>query len=1005
MTRIFISLTLLLVIIAVAAQAQFINRDQVKGNESYSNYAGRNYENYSVQFNKRKIYDNFGNFLVDGLSVYELGESQSEVVNGLGGLSNVQKSKYYNLWFNNLLIGNDSYGGFNSRIMLGEAIRTKFTSLTLDKARFNGIRWDASTNKYRGTVVASRVSDPVRIRFDASALPSSIARPRDWPAYMFGAHAETDVGDVLTVGATYVNQHQRHNSIDSKASSIKGDVANTIPRVIFIRVKDDSPNDLSGPIVYGTPQVIINGKQYPLLNINGRVPSDINTNLNNPIQYYVFKNYYMVNSLYLEGAKSVVDPLTGQEIPANKTSYNLYRYNYGMSAPPEYPVEIKGKSNLTYAFVMPFGVQSATFKILLANDYALESAQDWVLRMDEYPTEKLNLYPNHYDSTRLGKPTQFFTVERAQGNVQDVSNKRYVTYTYGLNTGMSIYGMNFSFDWNGFSIEGEFDRSTTYRKYPILASPYSELQGNAFFIRGTKKIGRLTIGGERYRIDPTYSTALNLYTLENSYFSQPGTEGLINYTPPDVMGYYADDPNKSLPDLLLPGGAYFSLVDDNDDNDRWEDGYYLYNAVPPSSSGIPYFADNRDVINAGADDESEVNPFKLGYRQNINELSGLTDIIRKPDAGIFPGKDKDRDGIPDDDRNSNGLPDYAEDFMTYYSDPPQFEAGDDWNNNGIIDVQENDILPVYPYSPDIDGYHYFATLELMKNLDAGFGVIRENGIARGGHNNVNYFKSSFALTAARFGSLDVYYTVKRVRDDIKNDSYIFDGVVKSTPKYEKDVLLYRNSLSHTLYVGTRYNQIPNLNIENNVRFELNNQYTVGTPTLDEVRLGQFVDEQFEGVRTSMGLVNKIDYTFSMLNNRVKLRPQYKIRTLKVITKNTFDDGTKATFISTHTQSFLPIFRLDYKLTENTELHFGVQGTRLFGLSNALLVRNRYLRDGVGDFDANTTAFSVTNRSQYSGYNIVIDLGYKVTDKNYVRTIEQRYNTQAAVIYFTIFAGY
>ncbi|MEI7907104.1 MAG: hypothetical protein WCI84_07065, partial [Bacteroidota bacterium] len=198
MTRIFISLTLLLVIIAVAAQAQFINRDQVKGNESYSNYAGRNYENYSVQFNKRKIYDNFGNFLVDGLSVYELGESQSEVVNGLGGLSNVQKSKYYNLWFNNLLIGNDSYGGFNSRIMLGEAIRTKFTSLTLDKARFNGIRWDASTNKYRGTVVASRVSDPVRIRFDASALPSSIARPRDWPAYMFGAHAETDVGDVLT---------------------------------------------------------------------------------------------------------------------------------------------------------------------------------------------------------------------------------------------------------------------------------------------------------------------------------------------------------------------------------------------------------------------------------------------------------------------------------------------------------------------------------------------------------------------------------------------------------------------------------------------------------------------------------------------------------------------------------------------------------------------------------------------------------------------------------------
>ena len=293
----------------------------------------------------------------------------------------------------------------------------------------------------------------------------------------------------------------------------------------------------------------------------------------------------------------------------------------------------------------------------------------------------------------------------------------------------------------------------------------------------------------------------------------------------------------------------------------------------------------------------------------------------------------------------------------------------------------------------------------MKNLDAGFGVIREHGIARGGINNVNYFKSTFALTAPRFGSLDVYYTLKRVRDNIRNDSYVFDGVVKSTPRYTTDVLLYRNSLSQTLYVGTKYNQIPNLNIENNVRLEFNNQYTVGTPTLAEVRIGQFVDEQFEGIRTSMGLVNKIDYTYSILDNRIKFRPQFKIRTLKIVTENTFDDGTKATFITTHTQSFLPILRVDYKLTENTELHFGVQGTRLFGLTNALLVRNRFLRDGVGDFDANTTAFSLTNRSQYSGYNIVIDFGYKVTDKNYTHLAEQKYNTQSAVIYFTIFAGY
>ncbi|KAB2923656.1 MAG: hypothetical protein F9K22_08310 [Bacteroidetes bacterium] len=980
------------------ASAQFINRDEIKNAGGYVNYSGRNYENYSVQFNKRKIYDNFGNFLVDGLSVYELGESQSQFIEPELGGSIVQKSKYYNLWFNNLLIGNDQYGGFQSRIMMGEAIRTKFTSLTFDKARFNGIRWDGATNKYRGTVLASRVSDPVRIRFDASALPNSISRPRDWSVYMFGGHVETDIGDVLTVGATYVNQHQRHSSINSSASSMDGDVANAVPRIIFIRVRDDSPNDLSGPVLYTKPKIIVNGVERPTVNINGRVPSQFNTNLNNPIQYYVFKDFSITERLYTEGATFFEDPILGP-VPFNQTSYNSYRYNYGMGPEPSYPLEVRGTGSYTFAFIMPYYSESATFQLLLSNDYALDAAQDWVLQRDEYPTESLNLYPNHSDSTRLGRPTQFFTVERATGNVQDGSNKKWVSYTYGLNTGMALYGLNFTFNWKGFEIEGEYNTSTSYRKYPLLAAPHSSLTGHAFFVRGTKKIGRLTLGGERYRIEPWYGTALDLYMLENSFFSIAGAQGTITYTPPDQYGYTVDDANKTRTDGILPGGAFFALVDDNDDNDRWEDGFYFYNAKPTTA-----FPRNTDVLNTNS---INVNPYSLGYRQNVNELTGLSDIIRKPDTGIFPGKDKDRDGIPDDDRNSNGLPDYTEDFMTFYSDPPSFEAGDDWNNNGVIDVQENDIYPDYPYTPDIDGYHYFASLEAAKNLTFGVGLLREDAIIRGGRNDVNYFKSTYGISSPRLGSVDLYYTFKRTWDDIPNDGFQFSGVIQAdpTPAYVRDAVLYRNSLVHTLYIGTRYSQVPNLNIENNVRFELNNRYVVGTPTLDEVEQGTFVDEQFSGSITSLGLVNKIDYTYALLDNRLKLRPQFKIRTLKVVSTSTFDDGSNSTFISTHTQTVLPIFRTDYKLTENTELHFGIQGTKLFGLSDALMVKNRYLRDGVGDFNASTTAVSVTNRTQYSGYNIVIDFGYKVTNYEYQRIEEMKNNTQFSVIYFTIFAGY
>jgi hypothetical protein len=1003
--RKLLSVLVLLVSCSNVFYAQFINRDEIKGNEGYTNYSGRNYENYSIQFNKRKIYDNFGNFLVDGLSIYELNESQSEFINPVLGGSDVQKSKYYNLWFNNLVIGNDTYGGFNSRIMLGEAIRTKFTSLTFDKARFNGMRWDGATDKYRGSIIASRESDPVRIRFDASSLPNSIARPRDWSTYLFGGHVETDLGDILTVGATYVNQDQRHSSVDSKNASLKGVVANAIPRVIFVRVRDDSPLDNSGPIVYAQPKIIVNGTERPIVNINGGIPSQVNTNLNNPIQYWVFKDFSINSQLYVPGKgvnTGVVDAVTGNIIYKNYTHYTDYRSQFTMNQgavipPPQYPVELQGASSLTYAFVMPYGTQSVKISLLLANDYAVDAAHDWVLVADKYPDSPDDpRYPNHWDTTQAGTPTPFFTVERAMGNVQDASNKRWVTYTYGLTSGMAVYGMNFKFDWNGFKIDGEVDQSATYSKYPLLSAPFQQKDGTAFYFRGTKKIGRLTLGGERYRIEPWYSTSLNVYTLENSYYSSFDNTGAIVYNPPDAIGYTSDDASKVTTDNLLAGGAYYDLVDDNDDNDRWEDGFNFYNATANT-----LFPRNTDVLNRKPD------PFLLGYRQNINELTGLNDIIRKPDAGIFPGKDKDHDGIPDDDRNSNGLPDYTEDFLTYYSDPPAFEAGDDWNNNSVIDDQENDIYPDYPYNPDTDGWHGFLMLEAMRNMQFTVGIIRETALARGGESDVNYFKTTYNASTPRFGSVDVYYTLKRVHDNVRNDGYQFSGVISNdpTPQYVIDPLLYRNSLSHTLYVGTRYTQIPNLNIENNVRYESNKRYIVGSPTLAKLQYGPLVDEQFPGEISSLGLVNKIDYTYSMLENRLQFRPQFKIRTLKVVSTNVYDDHSTSTVIMTHTQSLIPILRVDYRLTNNTELHFGVQGTALFGLTDAFLVKNRFLRDGVGDVNASTTAISMTNKAQYSGYNIVIDFGYKITNYDYQRPVEKINNTQFSLIYFTIFAGY
>ena len=238
---IFLLSFLFLLLFQESSYPQFIS-NKGKQQDKYLNYAGRNYENYSSAFIRKKFFDNFGNFLVEGTTVYELNELQRQIpmTEETGGNSDIIKSRYYQSWFNNLVIANDAYGGFTTRLMVGDAIRTKFTSMTLNKARFNGIRWDGGTPKYRATLVGSRISDPIRFRYDSGIYIDGVRRIRDWTQYLLGGHFETDIGDILTVGITYVNQHQRRTSIDADAAEIKGVVTNAIPRVIFVKISDDT---------------------------------------------------------------------------------------------------------------------------------------------------------------------------------------------------------------------------------------------------------------------------------------------------------------------------------------------------------------------------------------------------------------------------------------------------------------------------------------------------------------------------------------------------------------------------------------------------------------------------------------------------------------------------------------------------------------------------------------------------------------------------------------------
>ena len=1004
----------LLTMLPEMAVAQYTSADYSHPKGDYFNYSGRNYENYSLQFLRRKFFDGFGNYLVDGLSVFDFSEEQRQATadnsQDQGGTSDLTKTRYYQNYFNNLAIVNDYYGGFSTRLMIGDAIRTKFTSLTFDKARFNGIRWDGGTAKYRGTVVASRISDPIRFSFDNAFYSSGITRIRNWTQYLFGGHFETDIGDVATIGATYVNQHQRRASLSSEESSFRGVVSNAIPRIVYLRVADDSPNDDSGPRVYAPPSVVINGESHParMMARGEEPPSTYALAAGSTILYYVFNDFEIDQSLYTN------DTLA-------RTNYELYSNIYQMQN-VSYPMDLASsyRSNVTFAIVMPEFSNSLTMYIPLANDYRVDMAEDYVNIRDEYKID--NAWISHTrDSLFLPppKPTFFRTIKQAEGNVRDFSNKQVVRIDYGLTTGMSVYGMNFKFNWNGFKIEGEYNQSVEFFKYPVLKTGNMfDLGGAAWYLRGTKEIGRLTIGGEVYRMEPTYTTALNIWTMDNSYYSVPRWPNLPTSTPPDAYwsgqaanawvgaatGYDGSTPIGSTTYLDNAGGAYYSLVDDNDDNDRWEDGFYMYNVTPGNILG------NVDVLNP----TTVPNYWRLGYRQNSNELSPLDDIIRKPDAGIFPGRDEDGDGIPDDDRNSNGIPDYTEDFLTYYTDPPSFLWGDDWNNNGVIDAQENDILPDYPYAPDQQGYHLFTKLNILKGCDVTTGFIREKGIAKGGATDVNYGRFLYEASSPRLGGLTLFYVLKRVSDNIPNDVYLFPknqiSASRPIPFYTVDPLSYRNSLVNNIFVGLKFTQVKNLNIENTVRVELNSQYRIGKPTVGSIYVvdNTGVSQQESSLRY-IGIVNKIDYTIPILPNKLSMTPQFKVRSekqVRVADRLKSSGGTESfTEVLFNTQEVIPILKVDYHLTDNTDLRFGLQGFSAFGTTDAFEYRYHDFRDDLNDNHARTVAVAMSNRSQYAGYNLVVNFGFKIKSTEYERALDQLKSGQETQLFFSLYAGF
>lgn len=357
------------------------------------------------------------------------------------------------------------------------------------------------------------------------------------------------------------------------------------------------------------------------------------------------------------------------------------------------------------------------------------------------------------------------------------------------------------------------------------------------------------------------------------------------------------------------GVDYFNLVDDNDDNDQYPD--------------------------------------------EIDQMSWSEYLSRKYEFytqidGVFPGLDKNKNGISDYNENRNAYPDYLEDFLMFYVDPPEFEIGDDDNNNGVIDIFENDNLPDYEFYRDHKGYAAWAEYALLPNLKLK--IKYNDEVLVSNINKTSKFYEGILTHNTKLGKIidaSLELRAKRVKDTIPNDVYEYSVVfINNRPesKYTliEDQLQFSDSLVYTMFGDFVLTKYKNFKVESKIKHQVNNQDVETSP-----RVNMFT-----------GCINKVYYELLLFNDKVLISPMIKSQISLF-----YGSPNKQNFTNAY------IFKTEYRFTKLTKLTFGYQYTDYKDLLNTLA-------NYPNNYNKQTYILQLSNSSRYLKYAFSFLFGIK-----------------------------
>ena len=499
------------------------------------------------------------------------------------------------------------------------------------------------------------------------------------------------------------------------------------------------------------------------------------------------------------------------------------------------------------------------------------------------------------DPEDRNRATFYQQVTGSEGRSTAGGRIRRVRFRYGRQTGVTVTGLELNTDVKGFQFKAEWAHSFNFLQYPA-----SQDAGSRHGRGGTAWL----VNVQRDLV-PELTVGGEWFRLDPDYTTQLMVTDLTLSAYTDPPGAFAGELGTA--EEALNYTLLLNSVDDNDDKDPFPDTFFL-----------PSFADNN---------------------------------------GIFPGLDEDLDGQPDTNRNNNATPDYFEPFLLYYVDPDDFDYGTDLNNNGVIDVREDDLKPDYPYDLNRTGAHLFARSRPLEDLELTVGYYDMETIWGGMRSEVAYAVADYRKQLSGRSELRAANYAKRVKDDIPDDVFRYGDIASFDALntwdvirvFVEDELLMKDSFVNTSFVGFSFENVGRFSGEANVKYEVNAQLDPPDGGSNRIRLW-----------TS---VLRSDYQWRL--GPVAISPKYKF----MMRKRSDGDGR------VHPISELfsyPMVLSEYELTEWTSLKGGIQGFP--GLPS--LYRN--LEDKDQDFDSKNYLFMLSNRFEHAGYDLALNAGYEIT---------------------------